>query len=35
LPRALEPLAQELSRLDRLRDPRNVFMYCVACSAEK
>jgi protease-4 len=35
LPRALEPLAEEIARLDRLRDPRNVFMYCVACSAEK
>ncbi|HXW09259.1 MAG TPA: signal peptide peptidase SppA [Steroidobacteraceae bacterium] len=35
LPRALEPLAQELARLDRLRDPRNVYMYCVACRAER
>jgi protease-4 len=35
LPRALEPLAQELARLDRLRDPSNVYMYCVACRAER
>jgi protease-4 len=35
LPRALEPLAHELARLDRLRDPRNVFMYCLACAADR
>jgi protease-4 len=35
LPRALEPLAQELARVDRLRDPSNVYMYCVACRAER
>ncbi|HEX5648287.1 MAG TPA: signal peptide peptidase SppA [Steroidobacteraceae bacterium] len=34
LPRALQPLAAELERLNRLRDPRNVYMYCLACSLD-
>jgi protease-4 len=34
LPRALEPLADELARLDRLRDPRNVYMYCLVCRGQ-
>jgi hypothetical protein len=31
LPQALEPVAQELQRIGRLTDPRNVYMYCLAC----
>ena len=34
LPRALQPLAAEIARLDRLRDPRNVYMYCLACTLD-
>ncbi len=34
LPRALQPLAAEVARLDRLRDPRNVYMYCLACTLD-
>ncbi|HET9694163.1 MAG TPA: signal peptide peptidase SppA [Steroidobacteraceae bacterium] len=33
LPRALRPLATEIERLNRLRDPRNVYMYCLGCQA--
>ena len=32
--RSLQPVAAELARINRLRDPRNVYMYCVACTAE-
>jgi protease-4 len=34
LPRALQPIAAEFERLNRLRDPRNVYMYCLACSLD-
>jgi protease-4 len=34
LPRALQPLAAEIARLDRLRDPRHVYMYCLACTLD-
>ncbi|HET7203243.1 MAG TPA: signal peptide peptidase SppA [Steroidobacteraceae bacterium] len=34
LPRALQPLAAEIARLDRLRDPRNVYMYCLVCTLD-
>jgi protease-4 len=34
LPRSLEPVVAELNRLGRLSDPRNVYMYCVACSLD-
>ncbi len=35
LPSAVRPIVAELNRLGRLRDPRNVYMYCLACNAEK
>jgi protease-4 len=34
LPQALEPVAQEIERIGRLTDPRNVYMYCVACRVD-
>jgi protease-4 len=34
LPRSLEPVAAELNRVARLSDPRNSYMYCLACSIE-
>jgi hypothetical protein len=34
LPRVLQPLAAEIARLDRLRDPRHVYMYCLACTLD-
>jgi hypothetical protein len=34
LPRNLQPVAAELSRIARLSDPRNTYMYCLACSIE-
>ena len=35
LPAALQPVVAELNRIGRLSDPRNVYMYCLACRAEK
>lgn len=32
LPKALAPFVAELDRLARLRDPANVYAYCLACS---
>ena len=34
VPRALSPLMAEARRLARLADPRNVYAYCIACTAE-
>jgi protease IV len=31
LPQAVKPVVAELNRLGRLTDPRNVYMYCLAC----
>ena len=31
LPAAVKPVVAELNRINRLRDPRNVYMYCLAC----
>lgn len=32
--KSLQPVAAELGRINRLRDPRNVYMYCLACRLE-
>jgi protease-4 len=32
--RSLQPVAAELGRINRLRDPRNVYMYCLACTLD-
>jgi protease-4 len=34
LPAAVKPVVAELNRIGRLSDPRNVYMYCLACGAE-
>ena len=34
LPRSLEPVVAEINRVGRLRDPRNVYMYCLACTID-
>ena len=34
LPRSLQPVMAELERLSRLSDPRNTYMYCLACSLD-
>jgi protease-4 len=34
LPRSLQPVAAELNRIARLSDPRNTYMYCLACAVE-
>jgi protease-4 len=34
VPAALEPLLAETARLSRLADPRNLYLYCLACSIE-
>jgi protease-4 len=34
LPRSLEPVVAELNRVERLRDPRNFYMYCLACTLD-
>jgi protease-4 len=34
IPRDLRPVARELQRIERLRDPRNVYSYCLACSID-
>jgi protease-4 len=34
LPRSLQPVMAELERLARLSDPRNTYMYCLACSLD-
>jgi protease-4 len=34
LPEAVKPVVAELNRLGRLSDPRNVYMYCLACRPE-
>jgi protease-4 len=34
LPRSLQPVMAELDRLSRLSDPRNTYMYCLACSLD-
>jgi protease IV len=34
LPRSLQPVMAELDRLSRLTDPRNTYMYCLACSLD-
>jgi protease-4 len=34
LPRSVQPVVAELDRLSRLSDPRNTYMYCLACSLD-
>jgi len=34
LPAALSPLVAEAQRLSRLADPRNLYVYCLACSVD-
>ena len=34
LPAALSPLVAEAQRLSRLADPRNIYVYCLACSID-
>jgi protease-4 len=34
LPAAVKPVVAEFDRLNRLRDPRNVYMYCLACTLD-
>jgi protease-4 len=34
LPHAVAPVVAEMQRLERLADPRSVFAYCIACSAD-
>jgi protease IV len=34
LPRSLQPVVAELDRVSRLSDPRNTYMYCLACSPD-
>jgi protease-4 len=34
LPAALSPLVAEAARLSRLSDPRNLYVYCLACSVD-
>jgi protease-4 len=34
LPRSLQPVVAELDRVSRLSDPRNTYMYCLACSLD-
>jgi len=34
LPLSLEPVVAELNRIARLSDPRNLYMYCLACSLD-
>jgi protease-4 len=34
LPRSLQPVAAELNRIARLSDPRNTYMYCLACTLD-
>ena len=35
LPAAVQPVVAELHRISRLSDPRNVYMYCLACRLER
>jgi len=34
LPRSVQPVVAELDRVSRLSDPRNTYMYCLACSLD-
>jgi protease-4 len=34
LPRSVQPVLAELDRVSRLSDPRNTYMYCLACSLD-
>jgi protease IV len=34
LPQSVQPVVAELSRISRLSDPRNTYMYCLACSID-
>lgn len=34
LPRSVQPVVAELNRLARLSDPRNTYMYCLACNPD-
>jgi protease IV len=34
LPRSVQPVLAELDRVARLSDPRNTYMYCLACSLD-
>jgi protease IV len=34
VPRSLRPVVREITRLERLNDPRNVYAYCLACAID-
>jgi len=34
LPQSMQPVVAELNRISRLSDPRNTYMYCLACSID-
>ncbi len=34
LPQSVQPVVAELNRISRLSDPRNTYMYCLACSID-
>jgi protease IV len=34
LPQSVQPVVAELKRISRLSDPRNTYMYCLACSID-
>jgi protease-4 len=34
LPRSVQPVVAELNRIARLNDPRNTYMYCLACTLD-
>jgi protease IV len=34
LPQSVQPVVAELNRIGRLSDPRNTYMYCLACSLD-
>ena len=34
LPQSVQPVVAEMQRISRLSDPRNTYMYCLACSIE-
>ena len=34
LPRSVQPVVAELNRISRLNDPRNTYMYCLACTLD-
>jgi hypothetical protein len=34
VPRSVRHVLRELQRIERLRDPRSVYAYCMACSTD-